>query len=941
MTGLFHGLTECFIMVQVVIRFWTNRTIHRDQVFFILVAFSFSLLGPTSAKAENKVGELRAIQITAANAVDLIQQGPDAAGGIGDWLLSNGTLCAVISNIDHESDLSAKGGVLIDLGYCDRADDQYVAAQDLLDGSRKKPIVIDRIDTAIGASEAAVITFGGRGDVVVETRYRLNSAKPNRLLISKRIQRVAGTGDGFGVYVPVGFNYHSMESFVFNSRDLRQSNGFKQEDFVDRGIAAFGDAARNADTIITLSPRDSVLPISYGWRLKSATKSFPRNISSAERQADILLPSFVLADFSSTAFLVLSDDFVLGSDAELGMLQLAQLAMMSLEKNEIIKLEEEIFVAADDDVASITDLILENTYDVMTKVDDVDAVVHVELDSGIPVTHVHPNSHGDIQLKLPNGKYLLRVAAKGGRKAKQKFTIQGQSLVIEPITLAKASRILIPQGEAMRLVFKGLDGALDPDFQNPLTGFTVSDDKGERKQRKVSSIFLAGIESDVDYVDVVPGRYQVYATRGIEHSVELAEILVTQSETVALEIAVPRREIQTPGFIASDFHVHSGPSMDNAFSTVERLRTFVAEHGEVMVASEHDTIYDFTPQVIQLKLQKKIVVVTGTEMTSEVPTARMPHTIGHANFFPVKQKPLEFRRGAPNGENRRLREVIYEMKRENPDVISQLNHARESSALSGGVGNELPDNFMNLISNQSYLDHMGPAGHPYQADKPLDEYPNKVLIESDPVTGVKDLDFDLMEVMNGAQGNRPDRVTALRTDWLSFVKQGHQIKAAANSDSHTMASQVGLPRNMVAVTDDSLGQFDIKAFSAAIRQGNLYGTTGPVIELQAGLNMGDMLSGENGEKQRFAGKVKHASWIDVDQITVQVNGETISSKKLDLDGNFSFDLNFVVDSFVTFEVEGEAGEIYQAVYPGFSPYAFTNPIYIDANGDGQWQPPGM
>lgn len=925
-------------MIHFVIRSWERRIVHGAQIFFALAVFPLSLLSTSSVKAETGVGELRAIQITAANALDLIQQGPDAAGGIGDWYLSNGTLCAVVSNIDHESDLSAKGGVLIDLGYCDRADDQYVAAQDLLDGSRKKPVDIDRIDTAVGASEAAVITFGGRGDVIVETRYRLNMATPNRLLISKRIQRVAGDGDGFGLYVPVGFNYHSMESFVFNSRDLHQSNGFKQEDFVDRGISAFSDSARNADTIITLSPRDSVLPISYGWRLKSATKSFPKKTSSAVTQADILLPSFVLADFSSTAFLVLSDNFVLGGDAKLGLLQLAQLAMMSLGKNETIKLEEEIFVAAGDDVASITDLILEDTYDFVTKVDDVDAVVHVELNNGVPVTHVHPNLQGDIELKLPNGKYQLRVVAKGDRKETREFAIQGQNLTLETIVLAKASRILIPQGEAMRLVFKGLDGTLDPDFQNPLTGFTVRDDEGERKQRKVSSLFLAGIESDLDYVDVAPGRYQVYATRGIEYTVERSEILLKQGETVELEIAVPRREIQTPGFIASDFHVHSGPSMDNAFSTVERLRTFVAEHGEVMVASEHDTIYDFTPQVAQLKLQNKIVVVTGTEMTSEVPTARLPHTIGHVNFFPVKQKPLEFRRGAPNGENRRLREVIYEMKRENPDVISQLNHARESLALSGGVGNELPDNIVDMMSNQSYLDHMGPAAHPYQADKPLDEYPNRVLIEVDSVTGMKDLDFDLMELMNGPQGNRPDRVTALRKDWLSFVKQGHRIKAAANSDSHTMASQVALPRNMVAVADDRLSQFDIKAFSAAILKGNLYGTTGPIIELQAGLNMGDMLSGE---KQRFTGKVKHASWVNVDQIQVQVNGETVSSKKLNVDGEFSFDLNFVVDSFVTFEVKGEAGQVYQAVYPGFSPYAFTNPIYIDVNGDEQWQPPGI
>ena len=52
-------------------------------------------------------------------------------------------------------------------------------------------------------------------------------------------------------------------------------------------------------------------------------------------------------------------------------------------------------------------------------------------------------------------------------------------------------------------------------------------------------------------------------------------------------------------------------------------------------------------------------------------------------------------------------------------------------------------------------------------------------------------------------------------------------------------------------------------------------------------------------------------------------------------------MSFKKDSFVTIEAIGEAGEIYQAVYPGFFPYAYSNPIYIDADGDGAWTPPGL
>jgi hypothetical protein len=47
------------------------------------------------------------------------------------------------------------------------------------------------------------------------------------------------------------------------------------------------------------------------------------------------------------------------------------------------------------------------------------------------------------------------------------------------------------------------------------------------------------------------------------------------------------------------------------------------------------------------------------------------------------------------------------------------------------------------------------------------------------------------------------------------------------------------------------------------------------------------------------------------------------------------------DSFVFVEFYGEPGDIYAAVAPGHRPMAFTNPIWIDADGDGRWQAPGL
>ena len=68
-------------------------------------------------------------RITATNAATLVMDGPKAWGGIDDYWLTNGTLCAVVSDPSHEMDITTTGGYLVDLGFCGRADDQFIGYQ--------------------------------------------------------------------------------------------------------------------------------------------------------------------------------------------------------------------------------------------------------------------------------------------------------------------------------------------------------------------------------------------------------------------------------------------------------------------------------------------------------------------------------------------------------------------------------------------------------------------------------------------------------------------------------------------------------------------------------------------------------------------------------------------------------------------------------------------
>jgi hypothetical protein len=889
----------------------------------IALTFVGSIL-PTSSDAATGV---YATQITAQNASALISEGPDAIGGIDDWFFSNGTLCGIVSDVDHEGQFSTKGGSLVDLGFCNRADDHFSATHDLLQGSRKRPLNASKIRYEQNQTTATIVVHGERDGANIIIRYSMDSGSPNQVKVEKKLS--SSKGESFNFFTPLNFNYHSLESFVLNSTDLKRNNGFQAEDFVSRGVSAMGVAARDADTIITISPPTAELGIAYGWHLKSAER-----VNGQQRYN---LPRFMLADDSSNAMVILSDTFYLGDGSKIGWLQLPQLPLMSLDNDSYIETHEIIYVGRKGDVASITDQLFSHAPMVSGHLNETNAAIHISTANGVPFTHIRPDSEGNFAFRAPLGSYNLTVRGTANREITQAITLD-RHLNLGSLKLPKPAIISLPQGHAMRLLFVGINGTESPDFANRLTGFSVQEDDGLHLIEPVPNLFLAGVDSDLKKVEIAPGEYQVYATKGPEYSLEKTIVRVEPQTEQPLTITIPSRAIESPNYIASDLHVHSGISFDNAFSEAERVRTFVAEHGEVMVSSEHDVPVDYSPQIAALGVSDKITSIAAAEVTSLLPTRQNKFTAGHANFFPYTPDPLAYRRGMVNHEDKRWRDIIYQIKQQQGEhVLVQLNHARLTLALSG----KLPRNWQKLVDDGNFLDHMGSANHPYNPSKPLHSHPNNTLIDPHQHTGARDLDIDLFEVINpGGERNR-ERTEALRLDWLSFVKQGEKIVATANSDSHGSSEQVAVPRTMVAMADDRVTNFEQSEFLSSLKSGNAYGTTGPLLDISlSGATMGGMFSGQRGQ---LSLKIKSAKWIPVNLVEVQINGETVDQYQLNEGSEhvLLIPLWFDKDSFVTVEVSGPASIDYQHVYPYLEPYAFSNPIYVDFNSDGEWQAPGL
>lgn len=834
------------------------------------------------------------------------RQGPDATGGLGDWALSNGEICAVVGDPTHETDLSERGGTLVDLGRCGAADDQFVLLQPLVNLSRDGIVPVEQIRAETGPGEARVVTRGQAEGLVLETTWSVDRERLRRLRVVSRLERVA-KGPPLRAFGDVALQSdRALQPFTLSLADPRANLGFSHP-ALDLGSSFSIARAAHAGDLHVLVGGEGIEPgVSYGLRVAGARVE---TASGATRPA----PWLVLSAGSFSGFAAFPKPFWLGEPEGLGLLQLVQLPRMDLAVGEALVVEREVWVGDRSDVASVTDLVLAGAVRVSGHVSDASARIHVDLEDDVPFTQVRPDADGRFSLRLPAGGYRARILAPGGRQQAASFQVAGGG-EIEPFSLPRAAALSLPQGVPMRLVFLPLDGASGAAFGDPLLGLEFGG-RAPEASRGERDLPLGGVASDPGNASLAPGRHRVIATRGPEFGLSTATVVLSAGEVAALAIDPPPRVLETPGWIAADLHVHAAPSDDSALPLDRRVASLLAEGGEVLVATDHDHVTDYAPLVRDLAASDRIATVVGQEVTSGVRSAVAPFSFGHLNVFPLPYRPERYRKGAIPNEGRRIRDVLAAVRALGGERVVQLNHAREP-------GLEL--------DRQAFFSHLS-FGAAYDPGEPLADGPNAVLLERDPTTGLRDLDFDAMELQNGPS---LEVYRALREDWFSLLRQGVVRSGTANSDTHDLGRIAAAPRNYVRVAHDDPARFVESELVRAIREGRLYGTTGPLVDMTLGdAALGDLYRGAEGTLRV---RVDAAPWVPVSTLRVFVDGRIEAERAVASGETASVPLRFERDAFVTVEVEGEADETYAAVLPGFTPFAFTNPIFVDADTDGVW-----
>jgi hypothetical protein len=382
------------------------------------------------------------------------------------------------------------------------------------------------------------------------------------------------------------------------------------------------------------------------------------------------------------------------------------------------------------------------------------------------------------------------------------------------------------------------------------------------------------------------------------------EILKEENQDLAFVIDMV---VETPGLVALDPHMHTTRS-DGTVSVPERIRAVAAEGIEVMVATDHNTITDYGPTLKKLGLDGLLTVIPGSEVTVS--------DVIHYNTYPTRILPDEPGNGAITALGDAAGPLFKASREKAPGAVIQVNHPR-----AGELG----------YFNNFYLE------------------------QESAETALADLDtgFDVIEVMNGPYFYSSNR-TAIQ-DWFNLLKRGYLFPIVGSSDSHTIdRGEPGYSRTYVYYSGEGAAPLDVAALLSAVKQGRSFATNGPIVDLRVNgrSGPGDVCPAPAGRVDVRIG-VRSAPWVAVDEVRLVVNGERrlifpVNSPKREV-AKFDEQISLTLprDSFLCVEALGKETlfPVLQnsarsgSVQGGTLPFAITNPVFVDVDGNGKFDPP--
>lgn len=404
---------------------------------------------------------------------------------------------------------------------------------------------------------------------------------------------------------------------------------------------------------------------------------------------------------------------------------------------------------------------------------------------------------------------------------------------------------------------------------------------------------------------LLPGEYTIYASRGFEYSVATNRVRLAsmRSQSLRLQIA---REVPTPGLVAVDTHIHTRTLSGHGDSTLdERMLTIAGEGIEVAVATEHNHHGDYDTPSRRLKTHDFFTAVTGNEVTTR-------H--GHFNAFPIRPQAV-----IPDYKATDWTSLLSNI-RATPDVqVIQLNH---------------PHNLHSGFSPFSSTNLNPVSGRP---------------------AATLDFGFDAMEVLTSAA--MQSDIMLLFRDWFALLNHGHRIVGLASSDTHDVNRFIlGQGRTYVWADDRHPGSVDVTSLCRSMRKGRCLISFGLLTHMHVNGNAPGELTATRDGRSDVQVRVLGPSWMQADRLQLFANGEVIAERQIRPTTNVTkAELNFEIgslpnDTFLVAVATGpgitapfwDTPRPYQPTSKRFQARMLgaTNPIFIDADGDGRFTSAG-
>jgi len=514
-----------------------------------------------------------------------------------------------------------------------------------------------------------------------------------------------------------------------------------------------------------------------------------------------------------------------------------------------------------------------------------------------------------LAITLPAGTYAVRAnlfpavvertfaasAAKDGQgAAANAWILAAPAIGRVNVSLADRKGRHVPG----KVTFIGLAPTLSPYFlpENPIA-------TGRSHESLKNAVYPPADGADVT---LPAGTYLATSSRGPEFSIETRVVEVLSGAPADLRFTVDRA-LPTPGLVSIDTHMHTQFS-DGSVLVPHRLRSAAAEGVDVVVSADHNTVTDYGPALERLGLAGELAFIPGVEVTARTGSI-------HFNSVPVTLRPEE-----PNGGAIGVRD-------ETPATLFALARAKNLGSLV-------------------HVNHPRSRSLGYFITYDLD--PESAAFATAPF----DLDFDVMEAMNGAKFDGANRKSI--EDWFHLLNRGYPIRIVGSSDAHGVdGGETGYARTYVLMPERFGRALDQATLVAALRKGRTFVSNGPIVTVRANgvATFGDTVKAKKGRVD-LAITVTGAPWLDVSEVRLVVNGERRPA--LPIEGADGRTIKYRArvrvemprDGWIAVEVLGG-----RTLYPLIQqrsgdgtpedaalPYALTNPILVDADGDGRSDP---